>query len=125
MTNNDRLLTMNTHAQCLQSYEFHFRDVDTHVLVENLEDGVVIHASHNTFSEGRKLSFIRELAAEGFIADCFQWSCRDVRWLVDASIARTGRDGSTRTNRFMIQLLIGSALLWLALMADAILHGAS
>jgi hypothetical protein len=66
-------------------FEFQFPDVDTRILVEDLKDGVIIRASCDTFSERRKLRFVRELAAEGFIADCFQWSCRGVRWLVDES----------------------------------------
>jgi hypothetical protein len=104
-------------------FEFQFPDVDTRILVEDLEDGVVIRASRDSFSERRKQNFIRELAAEGFIADCFQWSCRGVRWLVDVSCARPTEAIATRTNRFMLRLFVCSALLWLALMAGAVLHG--
>jgi len=43
--------------------------------VENPEDGVVVRASRDTLSERR------ELAAEGFIGNCYQWTCRGVRWL--------------------------------------------
>jgi hypothetical protein len=102
-------------------FEFQFPDVDTRILVEDLEDGVVIRASRDSFSERRKLSFIRELAAEGFIADCFLWSCRGVRWLVDASCAKATEDVAARTNRFMIRLLLCSVLLWLGLIGAAIL----
>jgi hypothetical protein len=104
-------------------FEFQFPDVDTRILVEDLEDGVVIHASRDTFSERRKQNFIRELAAEGFIADCFQWSCRGVRWLVDASLGRPRLDGRARADRFMLRLGAGAMLLWVALMVVAVLHG--
>ena len=104
-------------------FEFQFPDVDTRILVEDLENAVVIRASRDSFSEQRKQRFIRELAAEGFIADCFQWSCRGVRWLVDASCARPIRAITARTNRFMIRLFVCSVLLWLMLMAGAVLHG--
>jgi hypothetical protein len=114
---------MKTHAHCNRRFEFQFPDVDTRILVEDLEDGVVIRASRDTFSERRKLSFIRELAAEGFIADCFQRSCRDVRWLVDASSAKPGEAIAARTGHFMIRLLVCSVLLWLGLMGTLLLFG--
>ena len=114
---------MKAHVHRERSFEFYFRDVDTRVVVEDVEDAVVIRASRDTFSEWRKQNFIRELAAEGFIADCFQWSCRGVRWLVDASCARPMRAIVARTNCFMIRLFVCSVLLLLALMAGAVLHG--
>ena len=112
---------MKAHVRRDRTFEFYFRDVDTHVVVEDVEDVVVIHASRDTFSERRKQIFIRELAAEGFIADCFQWSCRGVRWLVDASSAGWTDTVAARTNRFMIRLFVGSVLLWLGLMGALLL----
>ncbi|HUI08626.1 MAG TPA: hypothetical protein VL486_16620 [Verrucomicrobiae bacterium] len=114
---------MKTQAHLNRCFEFQFPDVDTRILVEDSEDGVVIHASRDTFSQRRKICFIRELAAEGFIADCFQWSGRGVHWLVDDSLARRRPDVASRTNRFMIRLFLGVVSLYLALMAGAILHG--
>jgi len=108
---------MKTHTQFNRRFEFQFPDVDTRILVEDLEDEVVIRASRDTFSERRKQNFIRELAAEGFIADCFQWSCQGVRWLVDASCAKSTETIAARTNRFMIRLFVCSVLLWVCLMA--------
>ncbi|HUK83203.1 MAG TPA: hypothetical protein VLZ12_11300 [Verrucomicrobiae bacterium] len=113
---------MKTHTQFNRRFEFQFPDVDTRILVEDLEDEVVIRASRDTFSERRKQNFIRELAAEGFIADCFQWSCRGVRWLVDASSAMPGKAVTARTNRFMIRLFVCSVLLWLAIMGGVFLR---
>ena len=103
-------------------FEFKFPDVDTRILIEDLEDGMVIHASRDTYSERRKLSFVRELAAEGFNADCFQWSCRGVRWLVDASCAKPTEAIAARTSRFMIRLFVCSVLLWLGMMATLFLR---
>jgi hypothetical protein len=69
-----------------RSFDFYFHDLDTTVVVEDAEDAVLVRASRDAFTPRRKLNFIRELAAEGFIADCF----RRVRWLVDASLATPG-----------------------------------
>ena len=123
MTNNSLFFTMNAHTHCPQCYEFYLRDIDTRVLVEESEEGVVIRASRDTFSERRKLSFIRELAAEGFIADCFERSCQGVRWLVDTSAAMPHEDVTARTDRFMVCLWICALLLWAALLAGTIVHG--
>ena len=112
---------MKAHVQCDRLFEFYFRDVDTRVVVEDLDDGVVIRASRDTFSERRKQNFIRELAAEGFIADCFQWSCRGVRWLVDASCARPTEAIRACADRFMIRLFVCSVLLLLGLMGTLLL----
>jgi hypothetical protein len=114
---------MKTHSDCNRSFQFTFPKLDTLVQVEEQDDTVVIRASRDSFSERHKLSFIRELAAEGFIADCFQWSCRGVRWLVDASLAIPRQDVAARTNRFMFRLWRCAVLLWVALMAVAVLHG--
>ena len=53
-----------------RSFEFCFIHLDyTLVRVEELEGRVTIRATADTFSRRRKTSFIRELAAEGFISD--------------------------------------------------------
>ena len=114
---------MKTHRECDRSFQFTFPKLDTLVQVEEQDDIVVIRASRDSFSERRKLSFIRELAAEGFIADCFQWSRRGVRWLVDASLAKPRQDIAEHTNHFMFRLWWCAVLLWVALMAVAVLHG--
>jgi hypothetical protein len=113
---------MKTHAQFNRRFEFQFPDVDTRILVEDLEDGVVIHATRDTFSERRKQSFIRELAVEGFIADCFQWSCAGIRWLVDAPPAKPNDDLTMRTDRFMIRLFVCSVLLWVCMLGALFLR---
>ncbi len=56
-----------------RAYEFYFPERDTLVLVETTPAAVIIRATRDTFSEKRKRFFIHELAAEGFIADDFEW----------------------------------------------------
>jgi hypothetical protein len=54
-------------------FDFNFSRLDTLVMVEKQGDGIVIHATRDTFSPERKENFIRALAAEGFIPDDFRW----------------------------------------------------
>jgi hypothetical protein len=107
---------MKAQAHCNQSFDFYFRELDTAVVVEDLEDAIVIRASRDSFSERRKQNFIRELAAEGFIPDGL-----NVRWLVAALPGTPPKDVAARTNRFMIRLFVCSVLLWMGLMGTAIL----
>jgi hypothetical protein len=104
-------------------FEFYFPQTDTLVQVERQSAAVIIRASRNTFTEQRKRSFVRELAAEGFIPDDYQWlalaetewSC-EARWLVDISWLTIDPALRAATNRFMLRLLAGGALVWLGLM---------
>ena len=52
-----------------QSFDFYLPLLDTLVRVERSGDQIVIRATRDTFSAACKASFIRELAAEGFIPD--------------------------------------------------------
>jgi len=123
---------MKTHTIDPESFEFYFPDRDTLISVENRTDGVVIHATRDTFSEERKVCFIRELAAEGFIPDDYQWinerssfsAHSAVRWLVDYSWCTLSSAAVAGTHRFMIKVLVGGALLWLILMASLFLSPA-
>jgi hypothetical protein len=119
---------MKTHACEPRSFEFCFPDLDTLVLVEDLTGEIVIHASRNTFSEERKARFIRELAAEGFIPDHYQWlapigpeTSYGVRWLVDISCFKPDKALAAGTRRFMVRLLSSAALLWLLMIGFLIL----
>jgi hypothetical protein len=114
---------MNPHALEPRSFEFYFSGLDTLVQVEDLAGKIVIRASRNTFSEERKARFIRELAAEGFIPDHYQWlapagrePAQGVRWLVDVSCFRPDKTLAAGTRRFMVRLLSSAALLWLLMM---------
>jgi hypothetical protein len=106
----------------LRRYDFSFPTLDTFIRLETRGQRVVIRASRDTFSEARKRSFIRELAAEGFIDDC----CRrfsgarnpsvGVRWVIDDSWLFPGHEARTETNLFMLRLLIGAGVLWASLL---------
>ena len=119
---------MNTSAANSQFYEFCFPKLDTLVQVEAADEAVVIRATRDTFSDARKARFIRELAAEGFIADDFRWAplassagFGGVRWLVDFRWLKLDPSYSVRTRRFMICLLSGAILAWLMMIGLAFL----
>ncbi|HZP60061.1 MAG TPA: hypothetical protein VFB27_07015 [Opitutaceae bacterium] len=104
-------------------FEFYFPDLDTLVLVEESDGEVVIRASRDTFSEKRKRYFIRELAAEGFIPDSYEWfslaqpgGFHGVRWLIDFSWVKLPPAIITRARNAMFRIFSGAALLWLVLM---------
>lgn len=114
---------VNTPAVKTSGYEFYFRDVDTLVKVENPDpDTVIVRATRNTFSERRKLHFIRRLAAEGFIPDGCQWyplpaGMPRVHWVIDVSWRRHSRTAKTRARRFILGILGGGLVLWIALLS--------
>ena len=90
------------------------------LLIENHADGVTVRAALNNFSERRKLFLIRELAAEGYIPDCFQWyhggeSCGNlmVTWITDYSWMEIPTVVKARARRFMGRLFLYSGLLFL------------
>ena len=118
---------MNTPALKSRSYEFYFRDLDTLVQVETPDpDTVIVRATRNTFSERRKVSFIRELAAEGFIPDGCQWyplpaGMPRIRWVVDVSWLRLSETARSRTRRLMLSLIGGGVVLWTALLSGLLL----
>ena len=108
-----------------QCFEFSFARLDTVVEVETSTEGVVIRASRDTFSDARKVSFVRELAAEGFIEDDYRWRPLNarggVRWIVDASSFLPGPDCVAQTNRFVVRLLLSATALWLVLLSSVFL----
>lgn len=115
---------MRTLANSPRQHEFYFPDFDNLILVENRTDGVVIHATRDNFSEPRKTFFIRELAAEGFIPDSYEWfsssepgAFRGVRWVIDRSWVGLHRKMTRRANRCMLYMLLGAGLFWVGLMS--------
>jgi hypothetical protein len=64
----------------------------------------------------RKLSFIRELIAEGFIDEaCLsEREATRLRWVVDPGLKRRQEERAADT--FMVRTLCGVSLLWLTLM---------
>ena len=119
---------MKTHAYSNRSFDFYFPDVDTLALVEESGDRVVVRTTRNTFSERRKIFFIRELAAEGFISDSyenfpgFESTRLNVRWQADISWLKSNKAHFAQARRHMIRLFLSAASLWLALMTWAFLH---
>ena len=119
---------MKTGFPSTRKFEFYFHDRDTLVQVESSARTVVVRASRDTFSEQRKSSFVRELAAEGFIPDGYQWfslagpdSYLGVRWLVDISWLELPEIVLAQARRFMTGLLVGATLLWLAVLTPVFL----
>ena len=113
------------------SFEFCFPQLDTLALVENQRGEVVIHLTRDTFSAERKTCFVRELVAEGFIAEDYRWTStessfapRNVKWLIDRAWLKQNPLIIAKTRRFMVRLLVGGLLLWLVLMT-AVLCGAA
>ena len=116
--------TSNLHFERHPQYEFCFPRLDTLVLVEQTDDQVVIRATRDTFSDRRKIFFIRELAVEGFISEDYQWfsgysdwPVSSVSWLVDHSWLGANSNLTRRTNRVMARLIIGASLLLLAMIS--------
>ena len=73
-------------------YEFTIEHPDNMIRVEVWEEKVVARAALDTFSEQRKATFIRHLAAEGFVPDRYEWysgsessGYSGVIWLIDRS----------------------------------------
>ena len=104
------------------AYEFCFIELDyTLVRVEEAEGEVTIRATADTFSRQRKLCFIHELAAEGFIPDEYRWfslagpdGCsRGVRWLVDHTWLKVDEALIARTQRRSKRFLVPATMLWL------------
>src|SRR5436305_471853 len=103
-----------------KGFDFYFPSLDNMVLVECDEDGTVtIRAARDNFSEQRKAHFIRQLAAEGFIPDMYQFfsgsasGYRGIRWIIDHSWLKIHPDVTRRANRFMRRALISATALWL------------
>ena len=108
-------------------FNFSFPLLDTLVRVEKSNERVLIRASRDTFSEPRKISFVHELAAEGFIDDSyasfsgFDRSFFAIDWVIDGSWLMPDKAARAATNRFMIRLIASVALLWVVLMGGLIL----
>lgn len=111
--------------------EFFLLKPDNLIQVENSEDGVIIRAARNNFSERARVCFIRYLAAEGFISDEFENFAKvgsrvtaSITWTVDQRRVKRAPAYLQRVDRFMIQLFVSASVLWLAQMTFAFLHSA-
>ena len=102
-----------------RTFEFCFPKQDALLKVEVWDDAVTIRATRNTFSLQRKTAFVRELAAEGFIAEDYRWGSNDgaqtafrgVRWLVDSSWLQQDEARAARTRRTVLKLSAPFAVL--------------
>jgi hypothetical protein len=106
-----------------REFDFYFADLDNMVLVQSKEDGsVTIRTTRDNFSDERKVFFLRQLAAEGFIPDHYQWlsdstkGSFEIKWVKDRSWVKVHATVTRRTNRIMRALLVGSCILWVAIM---------
>ena len=100
--------------------EFAFPHLDTLIEVETNADRVIVRATRDRFSEPRKRSFIRQIAAEGFIPAEYEWApIRSVpaegavQWMVDISWLKLTEAILAPSRRFMSQLLVGGVVMWL------------
>lgn len=106
-----------------KEFEFYLSDLDNMLLVQGGEDGrVTVRCTQENLSERQKVFFIRELAAEGFIPDEYQWysgtttgSLR-VQWIKDWSWVKVPE---TMTGR-SVKLLLVACVFWLAAVRVAI-----
>jgi hypothetical protein len=100
-------------------FEFSFPRLDTLLKVEVWSEGVSIRASRNSFDAERKVFFIQELAAEGFIPDEYRWFAlagaespyRGVRWTVDPALLGNIEAHAERTRRIAARLSISAAFM--------------
>lgn len=110
--------------------EFINHEPENFILIENETDGtVLIRAARNNFSERRKIAFIHEMAAEGFIPDHLQWfsdsdthTLTDVKWVIDHSWVRIHSAARKNAKRLMVAMLMFAGSLWLILMGVAIMR---
>lgn len=96
-------------------------------MIENQGDHVLFRAAYNNFSERRKAFLIRQLAAEGYIPDCFedfteQTHSPGLVWVVDSSLLFMGPEARRSSSRFMRRLVLGGCLLWVVELALLLLN---
>lgn len=100
-----------------KEFEFYFSDLDNMLRVQCGEDGrVIVQCTQDNVPEKRKTFFIRELAAEGFIPDEYQWfsgttteSLR-VQWVKDWSWVKVPETMGGRSVKFLLAVFV----LWMA-----------
>jgi hypothetical protein len=121
---------MEIHLPAPRVFEFSFPQLDTLLRVEEIDSRVVIRATRDTFSLQRKLSFIRELAAEGFIRDELLWFSDErlqaepnVLWIVDYSWLSLSPRLLARSRRFMVGFISIAVLCWLIMMGYLLWQG--
>jgi hypothetical protein len=106
-----------------KDFQFYISDLDNIVLVECHEDETVtVRATKNNCPQERQISFIRKLAAEGFLPDEYQWfsgatdGSNGVRWIKDLSWLKIEPAVKKHSHRFMKRLFLAACVLWIAMM---------
>jgi hypothetical protein len=104
-----------------RSFDFCFIPLDyTLVRVEEVDGRGTIRATADTFSKRRKLCFIRELVAEGFISDNRWITTYDgepdsygIRWLIDCSWVKPDEALIARNHRLVKRFYLPLTAAWL------------
>lgn len=120
---------MHAEAVIPRRVEFRLSKPDNQFRIENLRNGVCIHAARDNLSAQEKLFFVRYLAAEGYIPERYQWfsdlkagSYSGLEWTVDASWNTSTTRAQHKALRQIARVLWCAALLWFALMSFAFVH---
>ena len=88
------------------------------IVVERAGARALIRAAQDNFSPRRKAFLIRQLAAEGYIADRYEQFTEDapvpgLTWVIDRSLLFVGPEATRRTRRIMRGVIAGGCVLWL------------
>jgi hypothetical protein len=123
-------MAMRAQKVASKGFDFYFPKQDLMILVEaDQDDGVLIRATRDTFSEDQKACFIRELALEGFIPESYQFfsgsisEYQGIRWTIDYSWLEIPPDVIRRSNRFMRVTFAAIAIVWLLAMTTLVTNG--
>ncbi|HLX70005.1 MAG TPA: hypothetical protein VKV04_10300 [Verrucomicrobiae bacterium] len=100
-----------------KEFEFYIADLDNMLLVQCGEDGsLTVRCTRDNLSRRRKVFFIRELAAEGFIPEEYQWFSETaidssrVQWFKDWSWVKVPETITGRSIKFILL----ACVLWMA-----------
>ena len=110
-----------------ETYEFHLAEHQTAIQVQVTKEKAIIRASRDRVPTERKISFIRELAAEGFIDQSYRFfggfedGIFPIEWIIDESWLKPGETARARTNRLMIRSFAVAGVLWLVMVGIMLL----
>jgi hypothetical protein len=104
-------------AKLPESVQFSTHNPQNLIVVENQDERVLFRAAYDNFSERRKAFLIRQLAAEGYIPDCFEEFTEyrqpgGLVWVIDRSLLSVAPEARRRCSRFMRRVVLGGCLLW-------------
>ncbi|MGH7970507.1 MAG: hypothetical protein ACREIC_17415 [Limisphaerales bacterium] len=106
---------MHTPASLDAEFEVSTHNPSNLVVVENQGETVLIRAAQNNFSQRRKAFLIRQLAAEGYIADRYQGFSEQapisgLTWVIDKSLLVLRPAATRRTRRVVVRLIAGGCV---------------